>query len=168
MMDSGPAARLCGRALASTPFESSVKRCERWDRQPSLLLICKLLAHIRWPLEAADFERDYFAAGQRAAPSCRRWKPVTPATVGSQATATRLLRKRSPLMLHVSLEQIRRARSMSLADELRMERDMVRHVLPACAQAGAQPSETVEGIRALAMVDKDHASRAGTRHASKR
>jgi len=38
-----------------------------------------------------------------------------------------LLRKRSPLMLHVVLEQIRRARGMTLAQDLRMERDLVRH-----------------------------------------
>ncbi len=64
-----------------------------------------------------------------------------------------ILRKRSPLMLHVTLEQIRRARGMSLADDLRMERDMVYqcfHHRPGVA------SETVEGIRALA-VDKDYA-----------
>ncbi len=62
------------------------------------------------------------------------------------------LRKRSPLMLHVVLEQIRRARDMGLADDLRMERDMVRH----CFYLRPGQSETVEGIRALA-VDKDHA-----------
>ncbi|MNT05114.1 Fatty acid oxidation complex subunit alpha [compost metagenome] len=62
------------------------------------------------------------------------------------------LRKRSPLMLHVVLEQIRRARTMGLADDLRMERDMVRH----CFFLRPGQSETVEGIRALA-VDKDHA-----------
>jgi enoyl-CoA hydratase/carnithine racemase len=61
------------------------------------------------------------------------------------------LRKRSPLMLHVSLEQIRRARGLSLADELRMERDMVHQCFH---RAGGLPSETVEGIRALA-IDKD-------------
>ena len=64
-----------------------------------------------------------------------------------------ILRKRSPLMLHVTLEQIRRARGMNLADDLRMERDMVYqcfHHRPGTA------SETVEGIRALA-VDKDYA-----------
>ena len=63
-----------------------------------------------------------------------------------------VLRKRSPLMLHVTLEQIRKARSMTLADDLRMERDMVHHCFylrPGVA------SETVEGIRALA-VDKDY------------
>jgi enoyl-CoA hydratase/carnithine racemase len=66
------------------------------------------------------------------------------------------LRKRSPLMLHVVLELIRRARSMSLADDLRLERDMVRHCFHTkhLGRSGAA-SETVEGIRALA-VDKDH------------
>ncbi|MBC7597542.1 MAG: enoyl-CoA hydratase/isomerase family protein [Polaromonas sp.] len=63
-----------------------------------------------------------------------------------------VLRKRSPLMLHVTLEQIRRARSMSLADDLRMERDIVHHCFH--LRPGAE-SETVEGIRALA-VDKDY------------
>lgn len=66
-----------------------------------------------------------------------------------------VLRKRSPLMLHVVLEQIRRARSMTFADELRMERDMVRHCFH--LRPGAA-GETVEGIRALA-VDKDHSPR---------
>jgi enoyl-CoA hydratase/carnithine racemase len=73
----------------------------------------------------------------------------------AQETAA-TLRKRSPLMLHVVLEQIRRARSMGLADDLRMERDMVRHCFHThhLGRTGAA-SETVEGIRALA-VDKDH------------
>ena len=63
------------------------------------------------------------------------------------------LRKRSPLMLHVVLEQIRRARTMTLADDLRMERDMVHQCFHLRPDAAA--SETVEGIRALA-VDKDY------------
>jgi len=65
------------------------------------------------------------------------------------------LARRSPLMMAVTLEQIRRARAMSLADDLRMERDLVHHCFhlrPGTA------SETVEGVRALA-VDKDHAPR---------
>ena len=66
-----------------------------------------------------------------------------------------LLRKRSPLMLHVTLEHVRRARHMKLADDLRMERDMVRHCFH--LRPGAD-GETFEGIRALA-VDKDHAPR---------
>jgi enoyl-CoA hydratase/carnithine racemase len=67
------------------------------------------------------------------------------------------LRKRSPLMLSVTLEVIRRARTMNLADELRLERDLVRHSFhnKHLNRSGAQ-TDTVEGIRALA-VDKDHA-----------
>ncbi|HRO82140.1 MAG TPA: enoyl-CoA hydratase/isomerase family protein [Alicycliphilus denitrificans] len=71
----------------------------------------------------------------------------------ARATAA-TLRKRSPLMLHVVLEQIRRARAMGLADDLRMERDMVRH----CFYLRPGQSETLEGIRALA-VDKDQSPR---------
>lgn len=71
------------------------------------------------------------------------------------AATLELLRKRSPLMLHVVLEQVRRGRRMSLADDLRMERDLVRHCFQ--LRRGAA-SETVEGIRALA-VDKDHSPR---------
>ena len=63
-----------------------------------------------------------------------------------------ILRKRSPLMLHVTLEQIRRARGMSLLDDLRMERDMVYQCF---YHRPGTASETVEGIRALA-VEKDY------------
>lgn len=66
-----------------------------------------------------------------------------------------LLRKRSPLMLHVTLEHLRRARHMTLAADLRMERDMVRNCFR--LRPGAA-SETFEGIRALA-IDKDQAPR---------
>ncbi|WP_394754976.1 enoyl-CoA hydratase/isomerase family protein [Rhodoferax sp.] len=73
----------------------------------------------------------------------------------AQATAV-TLRQRSPLMLQVTLEQIRRARTMTLADDLRMERDMVHHCFaPRHLGRSASQSETVEGIRALA-VDKDN------------
>jgi enoyl-CoA hydratase len=66
------------------------------------------------------------------------------------------LHHQSPLMLCVTLEQIRRGRQMSLADDLRMERDLVRHCFQTdhLSRRGVS-SETVEGIRALA-VDKDH------------
>ncbi len=69
------------------------------------------------------------------------------------------LRQRSPLMLHVVLAQIRKARGMTLADDLRMERDMVQHCFDTrhLSRSGVS-SETVEGIRALA-VDKDHQPR---------
>ena len=78
-------------------------------------------------------------------------------TWARQTAAT--LRQRSPLMLHVALEQIRRARHMNMADELRMERDMVRHCFNSTHLArSAATSETVEGIRALA-IDKDRQPR---------
>ena len=72
------------------------------------------------------------------------------------------LEGRSPLMMAVTLEQLRRARGMTLAQVLRMERDVVHHCFhlrPGTA------SETVEGIRALA-VDKDHAPRWNPSHIS--
>jgi len=76
-------------------------------------------------------------------------------TPWAQHTAA-TLRKRSPLMLHVALEQVRRARSLTLAQDLRMERDMVHHCFnPVHLGRSARESETIEGIRALA-VDKDH------------
>ena len=63
----------------------------------------------------------------------------------AQTAAT--LRSRSPLMLCVTLEQIRRARTMALEDELRMELDMMHDVF--------RHGDGVEGIRAL-VIDKDH------------
>ena len=65
------------------------------------------------------------------------------------------LRKRSPLMLHVTLEQIRRARAMTLANDLRMELGMMHHCFH--LRPGDR-SETVEGIRAL-VIDKDYEPR---------
>jgi enoyl-CoA hydratase/carnithine racemase len=65
-----------------------------------------------------------------------------------------LLAQRSPLMMAVTLEQVRRARGMSLADDLRMERGLMRH----CFHLRPGASETLEGIRALA-VDKDQSPR---------
>jgi enoyl-CoA hydratase/carnithine racemase len=62
------------------------------------------------------------------------------------------LLKRSPTMMAVTLELVRRGRKLSLADDLRLERDLVHHCFHL---RGAARSETVEGIRALA-VDKDH------------
>ncbi|KQY81156.1 enoyl-CoA hydratase/isomerase family protein [Pelomonas sp. Root1444] len=63
--------------------------------------------------------------------------------------------QRSPTMMAVTLELVRRGRKLSLADDLRLERDLVHH---AFHLRGAARSETVEGIRALA-IDKDHAPR---------
>jgi enoyl-CoA hydratase/carnithine racemase len=58
------------------------------------------------------------------------------------------MRKRSPLMMCVTLAQLRRAATMTIGDCLRMERTMVRR----CFEHG----EVIEGVRALA-IDKDHA-----------
>lgn len=59
-----------------------------------------------------------------------------------------VMRKRSPLMMSVTLAQIRRGASMSVADCLRMERTMVRR----CFEHG----EVLEGVRAV-VIDKDNA-----------
>ena len=69
------------------------------------------------------------------------------------AGVAKALAQRSPLMMAVTLEQIRCARTLTLADDLRMERGLVRHCFH--LRPGAA-SETLEGIRAL-VVDKDHA-----------
>jgi len=61
-----------------------------------------------------------------------------------------LMQKRSPLMMCVTLAQLRRAASLSVADCLRLERTMVRR----CFEHG----EVLEGVRAL-VVDKDNAPR---------
>jgi enoyl-CoA hydratase/carnithine racemase len=63
---------------------------------------------------------------------------------------------RSPTMMAVTLELVRRGRKLSLADDLRLERDLVHHSFH--LRGAADRSETVEGIRALA-VDKDHSPR---------
>ncbi|MDD3935111.1 enoyl-CoA hydratase/isomerase family protein [Rhodoferax sp.] len=76
----------------------------------------------------------------------------------AQRTALQL-RQRSPLMLHVAFEQIRRARHLTVAQDLQMERDMMRHCFfpRHLARSGAQ-TETAEGIRAL-VIDKDNVPR---------
>ena len=71
------------------------------------------------------------------------------------AALVKTLSQRSPLMMAVTLELIRRARALTLADDLRLERGLVRHSFH--LRPGAS-SETLEGIRAL-VIDKDHAPR---------
>jgi len=61
--------------------------------------------------------------------------------------AVAALARRSPTMLAVTLEQVRRGRGLSLADCLRMELNLVR--------AAFDQGDCVEGIRAL-MVEKDN------------
>ena len=71
------------------------------------------------------------------------------------ATTLQALRTHAPLMLEVTLQQIRRGAGMSLADELRMERDMVRHCFNTRhLDRYMTATDTMEGIRAL-VIDKD-------------
>ncbi len=65
-------------------------------------------------------------------------------------TTRATMNKRSPLLMAVTLEQLRRCARLSVADCLRIERTMVRH----CFKHG----EVLEGVRAL-VVDKDNAPR---------
>jgi enoyl-CoA hydratase/carnithine racemase len=58
------------------------------------------------------------------------------------------MKQRSPLMMCVTLEQLRRSASMTVADCLRMERDLVRRSF--------EHGEVLEGVRAL-VIDKDNA-----------
>ncbi|WP_431096464.1 enoyl-CoA hydratase/isomerase family protein [Polaromonas aquatica] len=127
-------------ALGKQPF-ASAPDAERW-------IATELIAESQNNARAEGKIDTYF--------SLERVKHIIDALEASPdpwaARTAATLRKRSPLMLHVTLEQIRRARSMSLADNLRMERDLVHqcfHLRPGAA------SETVEGIRALA-IDKDY------------
>jgi enoyl-CoA hydratase/carnithine racemase len=71
------------------------------------------------------------------------------------STTVQALRTHSPLMLELTLEQIRRGVRMNLADELRMERDMVRHCFNTRhLNRFMAATDTMEGIRAL-VIDKD-------------
>jgi len=129
---------LLWKTLLSTPFESG-EAVERWVQSqftkfepaqfPDKAAIDKCFA-LPSPLEIS------LALEQENTP----WAKQT----------LESLNKASPLMVHVVLAQIRKARTMGLADDLRMERDMVHH----CFHLRPK-SETVEGIRALA-IDKDH------------
>ncbi len=75
---------------------------------------------------------------------------------GEWAAATvKALRTHAPLMLQVTLELIRRGAGMTLADELRLERDLVRHCFNTRhLERYMAATDTMEGIRAL-VVDKD-------------
>ncbi|MEK6667237.1 enoyl-CoA hydratase/isomerase family protein [uncultured Aquabacterium sp.] len=64
----------------------------------------------------------------------------------------------SPLMMAVTLAQVRRARSMPLADVFRMERTLVRNAFKPRGTGGqARCAEVLEGVQAL-VVDKGRAA----------
>jgi enoyl-CoA hydratase len=126
------------RTLLNTPFECG-EAVERWIQSQFT------------KLEVAPFPNKTEIDQFFALPSPLEISLALAQDNSEWATQTLAsLTKASPLMVHVVLAQIRKARNMGLADDLRMERDLVHH----CFHLRAS-SETVEGIRALA-VDKDH------------
>ncbi|XAH21137.1 enoyl-CoA hydratase/isomerase family protein [Xylophilus sp. GW821-FHT01B05] len=129
-------------SLGATPF-ASAQEFKEW-------ISSKKIATSPGPAWARGTFDQYFAESSVPAILAALEAAGTDDTRATAAT----LRKRSPLMLHVVLEQVRRARAMDLAADLRMERDLVYH----CFHLRPGRSETLEGIRALA-VDKDHAPR---------
>lgn len=70
----------------------------------------------------------------------------------AQATLAHMA-KNSPLMMAVTLAQVRRARGMTLAEVFRMERTLVQHCFTPREEGAC---EVLEGIRAL-VIDKDNA-----------
>ena len=94
-------------------------------------------------------------AQQRAAIAQHFSATTVPAILASLAhdatpfalATMRLMQQRSPLMMSVTLAQLRRGEELSLADCLRMERTMVRHVFA--------HGEVLEGVRAV-VIDKDN------------
>ena len=128
-------------ALGNQIF-SSVAQADQW-------IATELIAGYARPAASTAIIDSYF--------SLLRVKHIVDALEKSQdlwaLKTAAVLRNRSPLMLHVTLEQIRRARTMTFADDLRMERDMMWQCFHLRSFAAA--SEAVEGIRALA-IDKDY------------
>jgi enoyl-CoA hydratase/carnithine racemase len=130
-------------SLAQTPFENG-SSVERWCSSH----LNTTPAVPPWPVK--DVDRVF---GLPDVPSII--KALADAGTPWAGATLAALRQRSPTLLCVSLEQIRRARGLGLADDLRMERGLVRRCFHLRPGAG---SETAEGIRALA-IDKDHAPR---------
>ena len=126
------------KTLLSTPFESG-EAVERWVQSQFSKLEPAAFPN-RAEIDQCFALSSPLEISLALAQSKSAWATQTLAS----------LTKGSPLMVHVVLAQIRKARNMGLADDLRMERDLVHH----CFHL-RERSETVEGIRALA-VDKDH------------
>jgi enoyl-CoA hydratase/carnithine racemase len=134
---------------AALQTQSSLEGLQQW------IATNVIAAHDHSARASATFDlKDYAAFGLGSIPAIVAALEASGTKPARAMAAT--LRHRSPLMLNVVLEQIRRARSMSLADDLRMERDLVQHCFyTAHLDRSGTRSETVEGIRALA-IDKDH------------
>ncbi len=161
-----PAAQAIALGLADHWIDAS-QQPAAWDALPALpnFEAATLQA---WIAQHAPTDAPVHAAGEEGAGIDKHFSQPTVAAIcaslqsdpdpWAQATLAGL-RKRSPLMLHVALEHVRRAAGMTLAEDLRMERDMVRHCFHAAhlGRSGAA-TDTVEGIRAL-VVDKDQRPR---------
>jgi enoyl-CoA hydratase len=154
-----PDAIACGLADITLPSDSLLSVLDRLASAPWLTM--QSISDILRPSAMQNAESSLMAERPAidrhfGAPDMQAIEQSLLADGGDWACATlAALHKQSPLMMAVTLEQVRRARTMSLADDLRMERDLVRHCFH--LRPGTE-SETVEGIRALA-VDKDHAPR---------
>ena len=108
------------------------------------------------PMPEGELERfrpaidRHFAADDVAAIVASLAKESEPSNVEWAKRTLHLLGKRSPTMLQVTLEQLRRGARMSLADCFRMELGMI--------HAAFAHGDFIEGIRAL-IVEKDNAPR---------
>ena len=134
---------------ADLQMQDSLEKLERW------LAMTLIAAYVDSTRDKAEFDTKQFAAfGLGSVPSIVAALEASGTKPARAMAAT--LRHRSPLMLQVVLQQVRRARNMTLADDLRMERDLVQHCFyTAHLERSGHASETVEGIRALA-IDKDY------------
>jgi enoyl-CoA hydratase/carnithine racemase len=114
-------------------------------------------AHVARFAQASDPAHGVLAA-QRALIDRHFGQPTVPAIMASLAgddapfaqKTLATMRKRSPLLMCVTHEQLKRSASMDVADCLRLERTMVRR--------NFEHGEVLEGVRAL-VVDKDNAPR---------
>ncbi|RZT93847.1 enoyl-CoA hydratase/isomerase family protein [Rivibacter subsaxonicus] len=130
--------------LADQPIESAAAALAAVKAHAVASTAPKLMAHV------AAIDRHFAAPTLAAIIESLR---ADTSDFAQQTLVT--LQQRSPLMMAVTLELVRRARDLTLAEDLRLERDLVRHCF---ALRPVARSETIEGIRALA-VDKDHAPR---------
>jgi len=156
----GPEAISVGLADGYCP---SQQLAELWDqlREDKHLSVAQRIQNLRsqvshsaadiklpWPRDEVDHCFSKHSLGEIFAAlttSKSQWATAT----------TEVLRQRSPLMLHVTLQQIRAGRRLSLADNLRMERNLMHHCFnPRHLNRSPRDSEAVEGIRAL-VIDKD-------------
>ena len=126
--------------LLSSPAASRMRALQDFARQHPCPATPGVYA------EHANTINALFAA--RSMPDILRALQSADSAYAAQALA--MLRERSPLMLCVSLKQLRRAGSQTVGECLRMERTMMRRVF--------EGGEGVEGIRAR-VIDKDNAPR---------